>query len=161
MPLIPAKLAKGFESSLKSKSKISFPNAKNYSNEICGFIDKGVTALGGMPLSMGFMTTLAKAIADVWDQQLPAKASGMKEAMAVSDVLKMTPTSGGAHGTGSLMLDNPAGLGKDLGDINEAKLPLGASCKAKSMAYMSYLSQAPFQGTGIPPTMIPDISPLS
>ena len=161
MPLIPAVFGQNLEQVFSNLSSSSFPNAKNFANESVSFIDMGLTAAGGAPSASGFGSKLALDIADIWDGQLPAAISGKKTAMAISDVLKQTPTAGGAHGTGTLLLDDPFSFGQEIGDIYESKLPVSIMTKKYSMAKKTYLSNAPFQGSGIPPAFIPDISPLS
>ena len=160
MPLLDSALSQSLEQAW-SPAPSSFPAAMQEAKAICQMIDQGVTAAGGMAASAAFAPLFAQDIADIADAQMPAKAAAAKYAKALHKLMSMLVTTGGAHGVGSLMTDDPASLAKDLGDMWEQQLSTAEAASKKAKLIKTYVSGANFNGTGVPPTMVPDISPLS
>ena len=125
------------------------------------FIDQGQTAQKGVPVSAPGIAGLASEYANTWEKRLPADVSAKKEAIAEHNLIVATTTSGGKHGVGGFMSGSPASYAQDLAKLFKKRLPTQLMAVKEAKLKDQYVKSLTFQGSGVAPDFVPDISPLS
>ncbi len=163
MPLMNMSLANEFESAWKVMNPAEMPTAMKEAKAVSAFIDTGMTAMGGVPVSSQGIPTMANELVSLWQSKLPdVKLVANKEASIIHNLLMGAITAGGKHGVGGFQSGNMAQMANDLSKLYKDKLPSTALVAMKKAKIIdSHVKSCIFRGCGVPTDMTPDISGLT
>lgn len=161
MPLIPAPYSNNIKSAYKKRSSARVLTAKKKATAFSQLIDKGVTAMGGIPVTSHGIAALTQKYVSIWKKNLSATLSAKKEAKAEHAMLKGAKTVGGKHGIGGWMSGDFNAYASRLGNLYKKQLPLSVMVIKEGKEKVTFIQAQIMEGKGVPPDNIPDISALS
>lgn len=161
MPLIPTQYSNAVKPAYSKRNSARIVTAQKKSTAFSQFTDKGVTALGGIPVTSHGINLLANQYVSIWKKNLPSKLGAKKEAKAEHDLLKGAKTSGGKHGIGGWMSGDFNAYASQLGNLWGKQLPTGLMVIKEGNLKDTLVKGQMYKGSGIPVDFIPDISGLT
>lgn len=161
MPLISAQYSNTVKSAYEKRNSASIITAQKKSTAFSQFIDKGVTAMGGVPVTTHGVSGLAGQYVSIWKKNLPSGLGAKKEAKAEHSLLKGAKTSGGKHGVGGWMSGDYNAYANQLGSLWKKRLLVSLMSLKEGKLKGSFVKAQVYKGSGISPDYIPDISGLT
>ena len=161
MPLIAPEYSNAVESAYKALNPVRIATGNKKATAFSNFIDKGLTAMGGVPNSKSGVPSLAQEYADTWSKHLPGELAAKKESIAEHNLLRSTLTQGGKHGVGGWKSGNCEQYGTDLGKLYKKHLPVELESIKEGKLKDVFVRKQIFFGSGTAPDYVTDTSGLT
>ncbi len=161
MPLIPNQYSDAVKQGYKKKSSARIIPGQKKAQSFSQFTDKGLTAMGGMPVTSHCIPMLANDYVSIWKKRFPSELGARKEAQAEHNLLKQAKTSGGKHGVGGWMSGDFNAYANQLANLYKKQLPLDLMVLKEGDLKANFIKQQVFRGSGVGPDFVPDISGLT
>ncbi len=161
MPLIPIQYSNAIKPVYEKKNSARFITAKKKSTAFSQFIDSGITAMGGIPVTSHGVYPLANQYVSIWKKNYLSKIGARKEAKAEHGLLKVAKTLGGKHGTGGWMSGSFASYAVQLGNLWNKRLITPLMVVKEGKLKDTFVKEQIFHGTGVGPDYTQDYSGLT
>ena len=158
MPLIPSQYSNAVKPAYEKKNSARIITAQKKATAFSQFTDKGVTAMGGVPVTSHGISLLANQYVSTWEKNLPAKLGAKKEAKAEHGLLKGAITSGGKHGVGGWMSGDFNAYASQLDSLWDKLLKVSLMTMKEGKLKDTFVKGQLFNGKGVAPDFVPDIS---
>ena len=161
MPLIPSQYSNTVKSAYEKRNSARIITGMKKARAFSQFIDSGITAMGGIPVTSHGIPQLANQYVSIWKKRLPSEIGARKEANSEHLLLKIAITSGGKHGIGGWISGDFNVYANQLGNLWKKRLLVGLMSIKEGNLKDTFVKGQVYHGKGVPPDYTQDISGLT